>query len=247
MKQFVRSRKWAWNICFWILFFLIVFFILTEPEILGIPKTYFSFFLGMLLIINRVYLVKGRIKRLPYFLSLLALFAIPVTLLKILSSLKIFPEFFFLIAIIFSTSYFSGSGFIMLAIAVEINNLTKDILDLEAPFNIIYIFTPGVLCLAIFYPFVVLHIKRLRDIKFSSWWTLLTLIPVINILFEIFLCIKDPPKRSKDKINKTKSQKSSSKHKQMKWSPYAYKKVDLIDRINRKQIKYFLYFIVFNK
>jgi uncharacterized membrane protein YhaH (DUF805 family) len=34
------------------------------------------------------------------------------------------------------------------------------------------------------------HTRRLHDINWSGWWQLLLLIPVLNIAFRLFLCIK---------------------------------------------------------
>ena len=84
--------------------------------------------------------------------------------------------------------------------------------------------TLSLLSLTLFYPFVALHIKRLRDIKLSYWWTLLTLVPIISILFEVFLCLKKSSKLNINKTKKAKTKKSGAKHKSTKWSPYMYNK-----------------------
>lgn len=95
MKQFVRSHKLLWNIAFWILFFAVVILMvltfsvsdkiiaeadLSKEEFVDFFIPVFSFLLAVLLIINRIYLVKGSVKRLPYFLSLLALFVLVGTI-----------------------------------------------------------------------------------------------------------------------------------------------------------------------
>ena len=207
MKYYVRSLKFTWNFIFWILFLTVVFFSLTESEILGIPKTYFSSILAALLIFNRVYLVRGRIKRLPYFLNLAALFFILVSI-KGITSMPHFSQSLSTVGLsVLKFSYFSASFPLVLSAATKVYTLIWQTLNLKAmPF---INFLIGVFfCLGIFYPFVTLHIKRLRDIKFSYWWTLVTLIPSVHILFEIFLCLKKSAKRSKKK-NKNKNKKVS--------------------------------------
>ena len=195
MKQFVRSRKWFWNLSFLALFLALVF--IKSSKIIAISTTiYYVSYIGALLIINRVYLVKGCIKRWPYFLNLLTLFVILITIIKISDSSQSFLDLSFFFAMLFSISYFFASSLFTSPITWKIYNLTKDMLDLEVPSSVLSTSILSVLCLAIFYPFVVLHIKRLRDIKFSYWWTLLTLIPAINILFEIFLCFKKSARQS---------------------------------------------------
>ena len=222
MKQFVRSRKMLWNLIFLVLFLALVF--IKPSKIITILTFHYGLYIGILLIVNRIYLVKGSIKRLPYFLSLLILLSIPVILIKIISSATFLHTLLISSVLFFTASYFKLSFFCVTLVNIKFYKWIQESLSFKFQSDLIPFLTLGLLGLVIFYPFVVLHIKRLRDIKLSYWWTLLTLIPVINILFEIFLCLKGPPKQSKDKINKIKSQKSSSKHKQMKWSPYAYKK-----------------------
>ena len=223
MKYYVRSLKFTWNFIFWILFLTVAFFSLTESKILDISKVYFSSILGALLIFNRVYLVKGRIKRLPYFLNLAALFFILILIQSItniphfsqflstldLSTLKLsyFSQSLSTVGLsVIKSSYFSTSYPLVLLTAKEVYTLIWQTLNLKPmPF---FDFLIGMLfCLGIFYLFVTLHIKRLRDVKFSYWWTLLTLIPGINVLFTIFLCLKKSAKRSKKK-NKNKNKKA---------------------------------------
>ena len=210
MKQFVRSHKLVWNLGFWILFFVLVFFTLIKPEIVGIPKIYFGSLVGVLLIVNRIYLVKGSIKRLPYFLSILALLLILIILCKISGSSLSFFELFFLSIISFMFSYFFLSSYFILPIAMKISDLVQSNLSLEISTGLIRTSIVSFLCLVIFYPFVVLHIKRLRDIRYSYWWTLFTVVPGIHILFEIFLFLKGSAKK------KSKQPKRSSQHKQNK-------------------------------
>ena len=213
MKYVVRSLKVTWNFIFLILFFTAAFFIVTKAKIIGIQTTYsgflpyFSSFLGILLIVNRVYLVKGRIKRWPYFLNLLTLFIILVILTTFSGISKNFLDLSFLVATMLSISYFFVSSLFIIPITIEIHNVIQKTHHLiqEVPTIVIRTFILSVLCFILFYPFVVLHIKRLRDIKLSYWWTLLTLIPGINILFEIFLCLKKSAKRSKKSKNKKTS------------------------------------------
>ncbi|MDE0118639.1 MAG: DUF805 domain-containing protein [Bdellovibrionales bacterium] len=203
MKYYVRSLKITWNFIFWVLFILVVVFTLIDSKTLGISK-YFSFILGALLIVNRVYLVKGRIKRWPYFLNILALFFILIALYKFIYDSKNFSEICVFMAAFFSISYFFVASFVMLAMTIKIHSLVQDNLTLEVPLILVRSLIMSFLCLAAFYPFVTLHIKRLRDINLSYWWTLATLIPGINILFEIFLFTKKSVKRKKKNKNKKK-------------------------------------------
>ena len=51
-------------------------------------------------------------------------------------------------------------------------------------------FYPFILALASL-PFLVpQHIRRLHDMSLSGWWLLLFMVPVVGLLFRIFLCIK---------------------------------------------------------
>ncbi len=204
MKYYVRSLKITWNFAFWVLFVLVVFFTLIDSKTLGISKTYFSSILGALLIVNRVYLVRGRIKRWPYFLNILALFLILVALYKFIYDSKSFSEICLLISPFFSISYFFAAGYVMLPLTIKVHSLVQDNLNLEVSSFLVRSLSMSFLCLAAFYPFVTLHIKRLRDINRSYWWTLATLIPGINILFEIFLFMKKSTKRKKKNNNKNK-------------------------------------------
>ena len=167
----------------------------------------------MLLIVNRIYLVKGSVKRLPYLLSLLALFFILVGLRKISGSSESIFNLFLLTAFYFMISYFIISSIVMMTVALTILDLTKNILGLEISTHFIRTLILSFFILGILYPFIVLHIKRLRDARLSYWWTLLTLVPCVQTLFEIFLCFKGSAKK------KSKQPKRSSQHKQNKSKP----------------------------
>ena len=205
MKQFVRSYKLAWNFGFWVLFFVLVFFTLVKPEIIGVSKIYFSSFIGGLLIVNRIYLVEGRIKRIPYFLSLLVLLFVLVLIICITSPIDFSKSLSTVVVSVPMSSYFfAPSPFVTLA-ATKIYILVWKTLNLKTSIPFISFSIIGLLYLVIFYPFVVLHVKRLRDIRLSYWWTLITLIPGVHILLEIFLCLKGSAKRKSRRI-KQKSQ-----------------------------------------
>ena len=209
MKYYVRSLKVIWNFIFLVLFILVVSFTLIDSKTLGISKTYFSSILAALLIFNRVYLVKGRIKRGPYFFNILALFFILVALYKFLYSSKSFSEICLYLADLFFISYFFAVGSIMLPLTTKIYSLIQDKLEIYP--NLVRSFIMAFLCLLAFYPFVTLHIKRLRDIRLPYWWALVTLIPGINILFEIFLFMKKSVKRKKKSDSKKKRRRDKVK------------------------------------
>lgn len=207
MKQFVRTWKPAWNLLFWILFFTSLAFFMDILKTKGISRLYFAPSLGALLIANRVYLVKGSIKRLPYFLTLLSLFSILATLVHITSSQN-FPKSLSLVGLYsLMLSYFHVSALLATSVTPKIYNLLGETLNLKMPDGFTHLLIQQLLNLVIFYPFVALHIKRLRDIRLSYWLTLITLIPGINILFEFFLCFKGSAKRTKRvkrKVNKVR-------------------------------------------
>ena len=212
MKQFVRSYKLAWNFGFWVLFFVLVFFTLAKPEIIGVPKIYFSYFIGGLLIVNRIYLVEGRIKRIPYFLSLLVLLFVLVIIICITSSIDFSKSLSTVaISVPMSSYFFAPSPFLVLG-GAKVYMLVWKALNLKTPIPFIGFLTIGLLHLAVFYPFVALHVKRLRDIRFSYWWTLMTLIPGVHVLLEIFLSLKGSAKRRSRRIKqKSQHRKSSNK------------------------------------
>ncbi len=209
MKQFVRSHKLLWNIAFWILFFIIVASIalLKSSDV----SKYSMFLIGVLLILNRIYLAKGSIKRLPYFLSFLALLFILVGLRQIFSSSESASDLFSSTAFVSMVSYFLVSSIVIMSVALAVLDLTKNTLGVETPSDFIRIFTICFFFLVIFYPFVVIHIKRLRDARLSYWWTLLTLIPCVQTLFAAFLCFKGSAKRSSVK-KKSEQPRRSSQH-----------------------------------
>ena len=200
MKQFVRSHKLAWNFGFWLLFFVLVFFTLAKPEILGVSEVHFGSFIGGLLIVNRIYLVQGRIKRLPYFLSLLVLFFVLLLIIYITSSVSFFKSFYTAVISVPVSSYFFASYSFLVLGGLKIYALVWKALNLKTHTPFISFLTIGLLCLAVFYPFVVLHVKRLRDIRLSYWWAFITLIPGVHILLEIFLCLKGSAKRRSRRI-----------------------------------------------
>ena len=185
---------------FWVLFFVLVFFTLVKPEIIGLSKIYFSSFIGGLLIFNRIYLVEGRIKRIPYFLSLLAISFTMLILFNIMSSVSFLSSFSVLCITLFMSSYFSVLLIIAKVANVEFYKLIHELLGFKIPFDFVPILSLGLLSLAVFYPFVVLHVKRLRDIRLSYWWAFITLIPGVHILLEIFLCLKGSAKRRSRRI-----------------------------------------------
>lgn len=205
MKKFVRSHRLAWNFGFWLLFFVLVFFTLAKPETVG--KIYFSSFIGGLLIINRIYLVEGRIKRLPYFLSLLVLLFVLVLIIYIMSPIDFSKSLStFVVSMPVSSYFFAPSPFVTLA-AAKIYILVWKTLSMKTHMPFIGFLTIGLLYLLIFYPFVVLHVKRLRDIRISYWWMLMTLVPGVHVLFEIFLCFKGSAKRKSRRIKQRSQRK----------------------------------------
>ena len=109
----------------------------------------------------------------------------------------------------FPFSYFYFSSFYILTIVTD---LSEDSIGVETPPDFIRTTIMCFLCLVAFYPFVVLYIKRLRDIKLSYWLTLLALIPGIDTLFTIFLCLKGSAKKISKQSRKS-SQRKQSKNK----------------------------------
>ena len=200
MKQFVRSHKLTWNLGFWVLFFIMVFFNSAEPEIVGVSKIYFSSLIGGLLIVNRIYLVEGRIKRFSYFLSLLVLLFVLVLIICITSPIDFSKSLSTVaISVPMSSYFFAPSPFLVLG-GAKVYMLVWKALNLKTPIPFIGFLMMGLLYLVVFYPFVVLHVKRLRDIRLSYWWTLITLIPGVHVLLEIFLCLKGSAKRRSRRI-----------------------------------------------
>ena len=181
MKQLVHIPKLIWkHISFWILFFVMVVLL----TLVGKLSIYITSSFGALLIAYRVHSIKGSIKRLPYFLSLLALSFI-------------FVFFAGIFGFSFVISYFFAATLFVTYISSKFFNLTQEILGLTVPAGFIRSVIISFFCLCIFYPFVVMNIKRLRDINLSGWFSLITLIPGISLLFEIFLCFKGTTKRSR--------------------------------------------------
>ena len=107
-----------------------------------------------------------------------------------------FSMTFLIVIASFTISYFFVSSLFVIGYVLKISNLSQEILGLEIP-GIIRFLILGFLLLGILYLFVVLNLKRLRDINLSGWFSLLTLIPGISLLFEIFLCLKGSAKPSK--------------------------------------------------
>lgn len=188
MRKLLRTPKLR-ILGFWILFFVLLILMIAS-EALGIPKPYFAFAFGILLIGNCVHSIQGRIKRWPYFLSLFALLFMLVILRKIFGSSLSFFELFIQAILTFTGSYFLVSILFVIPVVFRIRDLVKNILDLESLPDFVGVLILGFFLLAVFYPFVVLNIKRLRDIKLSGWFSLITLILGISFLFEIFLCLK---------------------------------------------------------
>ena len=219
MKQFVRIWKPAWNLLFWILFFASLAFFMDILKNKDVSRLYFIPSLGALLIANRVYLVKGSIKRLFYFLTLLSLFSILVTLIHTTNSQNFPKSLSFIDLYPLMLSYFHVSAIFTASVTPQIYNLFVETLNLKISKAFTHLLIQHLLNLVIFYPFVALHIKRLRDANLSYWLTLITLIPGINILFEIFLCLKGPTKRTKQvkhKTNKVRTTRKGLKHKTSK-------------------------------
>ena len=210
MTQFIRNHKWAKIFTFWTLFFGVVTLWHTidpmfrsspfkEEWLLWLFASLFvvSVLLGGLLVFTCMNSVKGRIKRVPYFFGLLLLWFVLQAVPNFLG-VENSENFVF-----FMQSYFFFGTFHSFGITVEIQSLTYDISGLELPTFIKFLIT-GLVCLSVFYPFVVLTLKRLRDINLSSWFSLLTLIPVVSFLFEIFLCFKGSAKYPNSRFNKKK-------------------------------------------
>ena len=121
----MRTRKLILILSFWLLFFVLVA-LMASPKILGISRSYLAFSFGALLIGSRVHSIKGRIKRWPYFLSLLALLFMLVALHKIFGISSNFFELFFSAAFFFTTiSYFFVSSFFILPVAMKIYGLIQ--------------------------------------------------------------------------------------------------------------------------
>ena len=191
MRKQTHIHKLTRILGFWILFFALV--VLTvSSEALGINKTYITMFFGILLIGNYVPYIKGEIKRRFYFFGLLALLFMLAILRKIFG-IQPSPNFlmvFFNIIFYFTISYFFMSALYIMPITMKVLNLAQSTLGLEIQSNFIRTLILCLLFLGVFYPFVILNIKRLRDINLSGWFSLITFIPFISILFEIFLCFK---------------------------------------------------------
>ena len=181
MKQSLRTWKPTRGLVFWVLFCLVVVF-MKSAQNLGISGNYFAPLIGVLLIASRIHLTKGRIKRLPYFLYLLTLVFMVVVLRQIINSQN-FSMTFLTGIVSFTISYFFVSSLVVIGYILKISNLSQEILGLEVP-GIIRFLILGFLLLGILYPFVVLNLKRLRDVNLSGWFSLLTLIPGISLLFE---------------------------------------------------------------
>ena len=194
MKQSLRTWKPTRVLIFWVLFCLVVVF-MKFAQNLDISGNYFAPLIGVLLIASRIHSTKERIKRLSYFLSLLALLFLLIVLRQIINSQNFSMTFLIGIAS-FTISYFFVSSLFVIGYVLKIFNLSQEILGLEIP-GIIRTLILSFLLLGVLYPFVVLNLKRLRDINLSGWFSLLTLIPGISLLFEIFLCLKGSAKSSK--------------------------------------------------
>ena len=198
MKRFMRIRKITWILCFWALFFVLVIFMTSVENLsthgilsnLRISLSTISLYFGALLIANRVYSIKGRIKRVPYFLNLLALLFMLAILGNVGDSLNNFFQNFLFIILSFLNSYFFAAAYSVAEVSMKIFDLGQEILGLKIPTGFIRSLILGLLYVGIIYPFVVLNIKRLKDMSFSGWFSLISLIPVVSVLFEIFLCLK---------------------------------------------------------
>ena len=186
MKQ-VKRKKWLRILGFWIAFFVLVAIIIPAKN-LGISLNYFAPAFGALLIVSRVHSIKGRIKRLPYFFGLLGLLFMLIVLGVIVKSSHNFFTEFLLVNFSFLISYFFVSSLYLAFVILKVSHFSQEILGLKLLGGFPLSF--GLLCLGICYPFVTLNIKRLRDINMSGWFSLITLIPGISVLFELFLCLK---------------------------------------------------------
>lgn len=49
---------------------------------------------------------------------------------------------------------------------------------------------PAIFALAVLIPSIALGVRRLHDIEMSGWWYLIMLIPLVNIIFWIYIGVK---------------------------------------------------------
>ena len=108
MRKLLRTPKLR-ILGFWILFFVLLV-LMTASEALGIDRYYLAHVFGILLIVNCVHSIQGRIKRGHYFLSLFALLFMLIILQKIGGSSSSFFELFFQAIMSFTGSYFLASS-----------------------------------------------------------------------------------------------------------------------------------------
>lgn len=197
MREQTLIRKLIRILGFWILFFALVVLTMSSKT-LGINKFYIAMFFGVLLIGNYVPSIKGRIKRTTYFFGLLALLLILMVLSKTFG-FQPSPNFFIVFISLFVFSYFLMSVFYVMPIMMNVLDLVQNALGLEIQSHFFRAIVMCMFFLGIFYPFVILNIKRLRDINLSGWFSLITFIPFISFLFEIFLCLKGSTRKKQVK------------------------------------------------
>ena len=196
MKRSMCTHKLTRILGFWILFFVLVGFMMLSKDYLGNKVLAFVGSSFGVLLIGTYVNSKESIKRLPYFLSLLALLLTLAILPKIfISSSLSFLGVFFTVIFYFTMSYFLMSSIYIMPVITKGWSLLQSILGLEIQSEFISATIISLSFLGVFYPFVILKIKRLNDINLSGWFSLITFIPFISVLFEIFLCLKGSAKK----------------------------------------------------
>ena len=181
----------------WLLFIIFSFLLFGQGT--NTPSISSFAFLGVPVIVSCVYSVRGRIKRSAYFFSLCGLLFL-LSLLGSLFSASSFFSKFLTVIVSFTGSFLLASILMLMIFVIGITDFIRDILNLESmPLIIIRSLIMIFLISSTYYLFIALKIKRLRDINLSGWFSLITLVPGINVLFEIFLCLKSSAKKPRKK------------------------------------------------
>ena len=85
----------------------------------------------------------------------------------------------------------------MIVIAIMVlAGATTNLLTMTAPNEMLAFYTSGIglvviaIILASFVVAIIFFIRRLHDINMSGWWSLLSIIPVVDLIFGIFVLVK---------------------------------------------------------
>ena len=85
---------------------------------------------------------------------------------------------------------------IIVMVVIGIAGASTDLLSMTDPTQAMAFYTSGVGLVAIaimlvaFVFTIIFFIRRLHDINMSGWWSLLSIIPLVNLIFGIFVLVK---------------------------------------------------------